>query len=318
MGYSDEPTRLYRYDNRVANHKQLDVGHLVILRDDRSVLGAARIAGISSRPELKIVRKCPSCGGNRLRERKHASPKWICSTCSVTFDAPVEQKIDVVGYEAEYGASYVSAPEGIAKTILRAASPRPNDQLAIQELAIPLLRELLLPHFPGLQTLIDGDEPVLYLSPESADESIESPTGTDGYVPGPLGARETVMRAIKLRRGQKAFRNMLIERYDGKCMLSGCDLLDVLEAAHISPYRDPSDNAEGNGLLLRADLHTLFDPGLLHFNPATLEAVFSKSAQNSGYAELHGKLLRRAKGVRPSEAALRTRWDNRQASLRSL
>jgi HNH endonuclease len=40
--------------------------------------------------------------------------------------------------------------------------------------------------------------------------------------------------------------------------------LDILEAAHISPYRGEEDNHPENGLLLRADLHTLFD----HLNAA--------------------------------------------------
>ncbi|MEO2018753.1 MAG: HNH endonuclease signature motif containing protein [Fuerstiella sp.] len=43
----------------------------------------------------------------------------------------------------------------------------------------------------------------------------------------------------------------------------------VLEAAHIRPYRRPEDNDVQNGLLLRADIHTLFDLNLLGIEPGT-------------------------------------------------
>ena len=55
-----------------------------------------------------------------------------------------------------------------------------------------------------------------------------------------------------------------------RCMVSGCQLVDLLEAAHIRPYRGENDNHPSNGLLLRADLHTLFDLDLLGIDPETL------------------------------------------------
>jgi len=44
----------------------------------------------------------------------------------------------------------------------------------------------------------------------------------------------------------------------------------VLEAAHIKPYRGKTDSHLENGLLLRADLHTLFDLNLIGVEPDTL------------------------------------------------
>ncbi|MFM7606242.1 MAG: HNH endonuclease, partial [Prosthecobacter sp.] len=89
--------------------------------------------------------------------------------------------------------------------------------------------------------------------------------------------REAVVQAIKLRRGQAVFRNRLIEAYDGKCVVTGCEVLAVLEAAHIKPYRGLKDNAVQNGLLLRADIHTLFDLNLLAINPATQTVELDES-----------------------------------------
>jgi putative restriction endonuclease len=54
--------------------------------------------------------------------------------------------------------------------------------------------------------------------------------------------------------------------YSGRCAITDCEIDDVLEAAHISPYSGRSSDQVCNGLLLRADVHTLFDCGLLAFD----------------------------------------------------
>ena len=76
-----------------------------------------------------------------------------------------------------------------------------------------------------------------------------------------LNERERVLRAICIRRGQPVFRAALLDAYDSRCVITGCDVSDVLEAAHISLYGGPSTDRISNGLLLRADIHTL--PGKL-------------------------------------------------------
>ena len=45
--------------------------------------------------------------------------------------------------------------------------------------------------------------------------------------------------------------------------MTGYDAPPALEAAHIVPYRGPQTNHLSNGLLLRADMHDLFDLGLI-------------------------------------------------------
>lgn len=75
--------------------------------------------------------------------------------------------------------------------------------------------------------------------------------------------RERAIKSIAIRRGQSAFRNKLLEAYNGCCCVTGSDLHATLEAAHVSPYRGPQSNHVSNGLLLRSDIHSLFDLGLL-------------------------------------------------------
>ncbi|WP_169719739.1 HNH endonuclease, partial [Novosphingobium acidiphilum] len=54
-----------------------------------------------------------------------------------------------------------------------------------------------------------------------------------------------------------------MKAYDGKCAVTSCAIEPLLEAAHIHPYLGPKTNHVTNGMLLRADIHTLFDLGLL-------------------------------------------------------
>lgn len=75
--------------------------------------------------------------------------------------------------------------------------------------------------------------------------------------------RKKIERMVTQRQGQPAFRNALLAAYNNRCAITGCTIDDVLEAAHISPYLGKHTNHVTNGLLLRADVHTLFDRGLI-------------------------------------------------------
>src|SRR5258708_1840122 len=48
--------------------------------------------------------------------------------------------------------------------------------------------------------------------------------------------RIRALRSIALRRGQQAFRSALLDAYESRCAITGCDCTDALEAAHVYPY----------------------------------------------------------------------------------
>jgi hypothetical protein len=104
--------------------------------------------------------------------------------------------------------------------------------------------------------------------------------------------RRTVRTQVSvIRPGQGNFRATMLDRYGGECCISGCKVDTLLEAAHIIPYRgDQSDDAT-NGLLLRVDLHRLFDAHLITINPATLTVEVAKSLDDAGYQCYHGKRM---------------------------
>jgi len=118
--------------------------------------------------------------------------------------------------------------------------------------------------------------------------------------------RKRVLREITARQGQAAFRSGLLTAYQGRCAISGCQVSQVLEAAHITPYRGPETNCVTNGLLLRSDLHTLWDQGLI-FIDDQMRLNITESLSGSEYAVLHMKeIFTPAQGyLKPSMAALK-------------
>jgi len=69
--------------------------------------------------------------------------------------------------------------------------------------------------------------------------------------------------------------------------------VEALKAAHIEAYRGPDSNHPQNGLLLRADLHSLFDLGLIAIDSGTMTVQLAPDLRGTVYGELHGRQLRR-------------------------
>ena len=72
---------------------------------------------------------------------------------------------------------------------------------------------------------------------------------------------------VRRRLGQGGFRVEVTEVYQRRCAISGERTLPVLQAAHIRPFSKEGPNLVSNGLCLRADMHLLFDQGLLTVTP---------------------------------------------------
>ena len=100
------------------------------------------------------------------------------------------------------------------------------------------------------------------------------------------------LRSVLQRRGQQVFRGKLMVAYGGRCAVSGWDGGAALEAAHIIPYAESGMNEVGNGLLLRADIHTLFDQGLITIDPDHFTVSLSAKLKQTKYQEFDGKKIR--------------------------
>jgi putative restriction endonuclease len=124
--------------------------------------------------------------------------------------------------------------------------------------------------------------------------SYRQPTGQRHWVaevPGGYGAAYLA----KARIGQGAFRVLVTEAYKRRCALTGERTLPVLQASHIKPFAQEGPHRVSNGLLLRSDLHLLFDTGLLTVTPDYRVEVSSRIREQyeNGriYYALHGASL---------------------------
>lgn len=98
------------------------------------------------------------------------------------------------------------------------------------------------------------------------------------------------------RLGQGAFRVLVTDAYQRRCAVTGEKTLPVLEAAHIKPYSEHGPHRVSNGILLRSDLHKLFDLGYVTVTPELCLEVsprLREEWQNGReYYAHHGKELR--------------------------
>jgi predicted restriction endonuclease len=126
-------------------------------------------------------------------------------------------------------------------------------------------------------------------------------------------ARKRILTSIVRRQGQPEFREKLLRIYNGKCLISGCDAEEALEAAHICPYRGDHTNHPNNGLLLRSDLHTLFDLYLISIDASLERLRIAPALRQTCYVKLGGQRVRFPRN-KPSAAALdehRAEFDKR-------
>lgn len=129
------------------------------------------------------------------------------------------------------------------------------------------------------------------------------------FIPPNDDHRERVLRLAYHRPGQPLFREMLINAYGAHCCVTGTAVPEALEAAHICAYRGDRSNHVANGLLLRADLHSLFDRFMFSVEPTSLEVRLSrKLKKNDTYKVLEGAKLTFNGKQRPSRAALELHW----------
>ncbi len=104
-------------------------------------------------------------------------------------------------------------------------------------------------------------------------------------------SRLRVIAAVHRRQGAPRFRRALLHAYRGRCAMTQYDAQQALEAAHIIPYRGPQTNHPANGLLLRADMHDLFDLGLIAVDTSTMRLRLAKDLAGTMYEPYEGESL---------------------------
>ncbi len=83
----------------------------------------------------------------------------------------------------------------------------------------------------------------------------------EGALVAETPARYGPPQLVTPRLGQGAFRAIVTDLYDRQCAVTRERTLPALDAAHIRPYSEGGEHVRTNGLLLRKDIHSLFDQG---------------------------------------------------------
>ena len=112
------------------------------------------------------------------------------------------------------------------------------------------------------------------------------------------------------RSGQGTFKVRLLKAYAGRCAITGEHSVPELDAAHIQPYLGPGSNHVQNGLVLRTDLHRLYDGGYVTVTPDLRFEVSGRLRDEfengKAYYEMAGRRVAvpRDRREQPSQAAL--------------
>ena len=245
--------------------------------------------------------RCPECKTATIKQRRRSTPRWRCRQ-GHTFARPATGNVEVTAFQANYPNSFIALGNAVSVSDLKGAALRANDQLSIEEIDANSLSTQVISGGPAARDMLEHYLQANGPDPQGYSHSLD-PDGSrsrDPYSPGIGDTRERIIRSIALRKGQSTFRKRLIRRYGPACMISGCQLTDIVEAAHIWPHRADRDNHPDNGLLLRADLHTLFDLDLLGIDPEKWTVQLHPDALAAGYSAFQGLRLRMSGRPRPS------------------
>jgi putative restriction endonuclease len=295
-GYADNPVAEYVYDTNVPNCGKVKEGDHVIITDKKFIKGYAVITSIRIKENVpKTIYRCPKCKTHEHYERKTIQPKYKCRK-KHEFDLPDEKHIVVNEFTAHYGTTFVPAISGTSVKILDPYYLNRNIYYSIQAADTRFFDEQM----PGLWKGIQRIRPV---------KTLVSAANVPPYQLNDIDARKRKNRNVVVRSGQSKFKSELIKYYDHYCMITGCDIQEAIEASHIFPYRGKNDNNPRNGLLLRTDLHELFDADLLGIDPGSMTVQLHPRLINSYYTKWQGsKIVIDRSDLCPSAEALQYRW----------
>ncbi|MGH3086924.1 MAG: HNH endonuclease [Rubrobacteraceae bacterium] len=268
-GYDDQADVYYTWDSTVPNHANIKVGDPVALWDKHRLLGISVIEAIESEVKEKLRYKCPNCGKSGIKARKTKVPRYKCSECGHEFDLPTSEKITVTEYRSRHDAAWTPLENLLSREQLRQLCASPDSQLSMRQLRWDAFQEAL-----GAR------------GAERAVERVAQRTPDLFFPQGHL------LEIVRVRRGQQTFRKHLLDSMGEACAFTGDAPAKVLEAGHLYSYAELGVHHEHGGLMLRRDVHRLFDDGSLAVDPANLHIDVSNQLEAyPQYAALHDRQL---------------------------
>jgi hypothetical protein len=280
-GYDDQPDVYYTWDSTVSNYANIKVGDPVAVWDKERLLGISVVEEIETAVKEKLLFRCPNGGCARagIKERRVKRPRFRCQECGLEFEEPSTSVATVTEYRSRHDAAWTSLDNLLSGQHLRGLCASPKSQLSMRSLNWTAFRDALEDR--GAERAVSrvlNRAPDFFLPPQGGVQ-----------ITFPSGHMQAVVR---VRRGQRNFRDHLLKSFGERCAFTGSAPDRVLEAGHLYSYARLGEHHEHGGLLLRRDVHRLFDDGWLAVDPATLKVdVSSRLGSHPQYTQLHERRL---------------------------
>lgn len=272
-GYDDQADVYYTWDSTVNNYANISVGDPIAIWDKQRLLGISVIEQIDTAVKEKLLYRCPQCNRAGIKERKSKSPRFRCQECGNEFDTPASEVATVTEYRSRHDAAWTSLDNILTGDQLRPLCQSPKSQLSMRSLDWTLFQHAIEARGAGRAV-----SRVLDRAPDLA-----FPLETGMHVEFSQGHTHAVVR---VRRGQRGFRDHLLETQGSQCAFTGTAPERVLDAGHLYSYAQLGEHQEHGGLLLRKDIHRLFDDGWLAVDPEMLKV--DVSGELRGYPQYAG------------------------------
>lgn len=260
--YDDHVATHYSWDSNVANSRQIRAGDLVAVWDESELLGASVIESIELSRGPKSMGRCPERAKVNIARRVTMKPVFRCDDCKHTFDVPTVTESMVDKFKSTHGQGWIDLAGTLGRDELLELRVVGYSQNSVRELRLADFVEAV-----GLKTL---GSPMTVV--QSTNEQIRG-----GHA----------VRMVRVRLGQPSFRAMLIRNHGEVCAFTGPAPAAVLDAAHLYSYAKVGEHHDDGGILLRRDLHTLFDRGLISVNEERKMHVADEIRSYSAYSALH-------------------------------
>ena len=244
----------------------------------------------------KTLYSCQFCGKASIKRRKRVLPVFRCHNqeCKGQFNDPITETVQVTTFRIRHDAGWVSLDGLLDGNELRALCRDHGSQHAI--------RPLVWEHFQAAVSVMGAT--LRQVDRRSDDVDGAAPRG--GHV----------IATTRVRRGEDRFRERLLSEFGERCAVTGPCPRSVLEAGHLYSYAQSGVHHKHGGLLLRRDVHSLFDRGALAIHPDSLTvSVGSNLAGYPTYEALEGQGLQVLAGLQ-HRRWFRSHWAQHRGDLR--
>ncbi|MFI2334146.1 HNH endonuclease [Nocardia rhamnosiphila] len=284
-GYPDIPGVQYVYTNTVGNCRRVAVGDTVVVHDRALVHGVSVVDDITIEHDVPVqIKRCPECGKASVGRLKRSPTKFRCDRGGHKFDDPVLSDETRTVYTAHIANHWQAIDGALSTERLMTARSNNDRQSSIRPLDMALLDQLLDRAAVVRPTLPSG-----------------KPTNKQAKASKPIAGGHRMVTA-RARYGQDKFRDAVLQRDGLVCAITGRCHPAALEAAHLRKFADHGEHLPEEGLPLRADVHKLFDAGLIAIDPTTMEVAVSP--QLDAYPAYSGLRGTQVKVTEISTAAL--------------